>query len=319
MNFIDFHADTLVHWLKQQQKGLDLSSTLCNNPYHIDFSRLKKSGYLAQFFACYINLGEKPFFSSSHFDDALYAIKRLNEQVALTSVVAISHSYKEYIKNKDENKHSVFISIEEGGILYDDISKLDVLYEKGVRAITLTWNYENCIGYPHEKKGSDFGLKAFGFEVIERMEEIGILIDISHLSDAGFWDVCNNTKKPFLATHSNARSVHDNSRNLTDEMIKALADRGGVTGLNFYGPFLQGSEDSTIGAMVKHIQHIVKVGGEDVLALGSDFDGIEGNLELAGVQDIHKLVNAIEKAGLSSSLIEKICYNNAENFLKRLL
>ncbi len=319
MNYIDFHADTLIHWLKQQQKGLDLSSTLYNNPYHVDFSRLQKSGYTAQFFACYINLGEKPFFSSSHFDDALFAIEKLNEQVSLSDNISIAHSYFDYVKNKNAKKFSCFISIEEGGILENEITRLDLLYEKGVRAITLTWNFENFIGYPHEKTGSEFGLKPFGFEVIEKMEDLGILIDVSHLSDAGFWDVYNNTKKPFIATHSNARSVHDNSRNLTDDMIRCLSDRGGVVGLNFYGPFLQGNETSSIDAMLKHIKHIVNIGGEDVLSLGSDFDGIEGNLELCGVHDIHLLISAMEREGLTSSLIEKICYNNAEAFLKRTL
>ncbi len=319
MNFIDFHIDTLIHWLKQQQKGLDKDATLYNNPYHVDFSRLIKSAYAAQFFATYINLGEKTFFSNTHYEDALFAIDTLHKQVSLSTDISIATSFDEYKKNKEEKKHSVFISVEEGGILDNDITRLDTLYERGVRAITLTWNYENCIGYPHEKSGSEFGLKPFGFEVIEKMENLGILVDVSHLSDQGFWDICNISKKPFIATHSNARTVCDTTRNLTDEMLRALAGRGGITGLNFYGYFLQGSETSSVEDMVKHIQHIVNVAGEDVLALGSDFDGIEGNLELEGVQDIYKLVNGMEKAGLPSAVIEKICYKNAESFLERAL
>ncbi len=319
MNFIDFHVDTLIYWLKQQQQGFDKDATLYNNPYHVDLNRLIKCGYTAQFFATYINLGENPFFSNSLYNDALFAIEKLQKEVSLLNDISITTSFDEYKKNKEKKKHSVFISIEEGGIIDNDITRLDSLYERGVRAITLTWNYENCIGYPHEKKGSDFGLKPFGFEVIEQMENLGILIDVSHLSDQGFWDVYNTAKKPFIATHSNARSVHDNSRNLTDEMIKTLADRGGVVGLNFYGPFLQGNENSSVDAMLKHIKHIVTIGGEEVLALGSDFDGIEGNLELCGVHDIHKLVQGMQRDGLSSNLIEKICYKNAENFLERAL
>ncbi len=319
MKFIDFHVDTLMHLLEQQLKGLDKECTLHNNTYHVDFSRLQKSRYTAQFFACYINIEGKCLFSNSHFNDAMYAIEKLHEHVLQSDSVAIAQSYSDYVQNSENKKLSCFISIEDGGIIENDISKLAVLHEKGVRAITLTWNYENCIGYPHSKAGNDFGLKPFGFETIAKMEELGILIDVSHLSDKGFWDVCNNTKRPFLATHSNARSVCDNSRNLDNNMIKALADRGGITGLNFYGYFLQGTETSSVKTMLKHIKHIINVGGEDVLALGSDFDGIDGNLELSGVQDIHMLVSSMEKEDISHRVIEKICYKNAENFFKKTL
>ena len=144
-----------------------------------------------------------------------------------------------------------------------------------------------------------------------------MIIDVSHLSDGGFEDVFSHSKRPFIASHSNAREILNHPRNLTDEMIRKIAEKGGVIGLNFGGEFLQKTGRSTVEAMLPHIRHIQNVGGYEVLVIGTDFDGVEEDMEIRGCQDMPYLIQALERHGLSASEIGGICYENAEKFLKR--
>lgn len=319
MFYIDYHIDTLIRWLVDKSKGKVSNIDLWNNDYHVDFERLIKSNYAAQFFACFICLGEEPIYKVSHYDDALRAIEIFHEQINRhPEKVAFAGSYQEYIANKNSNKLSAFLTVEEGGIIDGKLERLDELYSKGVRAITLTWNYENCIGYPNRNyEFKDKGLKPFGIEAIEKMNDLGIIVDVSHLSDAGFYDVYKHSKRPFLATHSNSRAILDHSRNLTDEMVKMLANKGGMTGINFCGDFLQKVNVSRIDDMIAHIKHLINVGGLEVVGLGTDYDGIDGELEIKGAQDIHLLAEAMERNKFTSTEIEAVCYKNAESFFKR--
>ena len=317
MFFIDFHVDTLLR-LYLLKIGGDDSESLYQNNGHVDLKRLIKSNYLAQMFACYVDLGKESI-TDSYFNDALEMIKLFHGEIrGYGDEVVLAKSYNEYLDNKKEGRLSAFLTIEEGGILDNDLNRLDILYDKGVRAITLTWNYENSIGFPnYEFKNQNMGLKSFGIETVERMDNLGIIVDVSHLSDGGFHDVYKHGKRPFMATHSNSRSICDHSRNLTDDMIKKLADKGGITGINFYGGFLQEDEKSTTESMLRHIRHIIKVGGRDVVGIGTDFDGMDGELEIGGAQDMPKLIEAMEKSRFSTNEIEAVCYRNAEDFYKR--
>lgn len=202
------------------------------------------------------------------------------------------------------------------------------MYKKGVRLITLTWNHENCIGYPNSDNADIMakGLKKTGIEVVERMNELGMIVDVSHLSDGGFYQVAElmaKAKRPFVASHSNSRAVTGHPRNMTDQMIRMLAAQGGVMGLNLAPHFLDDTQrkdgSSRIADMVKHILHIRSVGGADVLAIGSDFDGIEGQLEVKRPQDFEMLWSEIAKAGVSSSELEKMWQGNGLRVLSELL
>lgn len=317
MFVIDFHVDTLwrLYHLKNKETN---NETLYQNNGHVDIERLINANYSAQMFACFLDLGKNPI-RQSHFNDALAMIDMFNEEIKdLDDKVELAKSYNDYIRNKKAGKLSAFLTVEEGGILENDLSRLDALYEKGIRVITLTWNHENCLGYPnHEFKYQNKGLKSFGIETIEKMDGLGIIIDVSHLSDAGFEDVYKYSKKPFMATHSNSRSVYNHSRNLTADMIKKLADRGGIAGINFGGDFLQPDGRSTIEGLLKHIRNMIKVGGIEVIGFGTDFDGVDGELELNGAHDMPKFIEAMEKADFSYNEIEAVCYKNAENFFNR--
>ena len=159
--------------------------------------------------------------------------------------------------------------------------------------------------------------------MVKEMNRLGIIIDVSHLSDAGFYDVLKYTTGPFVASHSNARAVCNHCRNLTDDMIRELAKRGGVTGINYAADFLrevpEGEKNfSYISDMVKHIKHIVEVGGIDCVGLGSDFDGIEQNLEMKDASYLPQLADALRAEGFSEEDIEKIFYKNVLRVFKEV-
>jgi len=168
------------------------------------------------------------------------------------------------------------------------------------------------------------GLTEKGKEMVAEMESLGMIPDVSHLSDAGFYDVLAVTRKPFVASHSNARSVCPCVRNMTDDMIRRLAERGGVIGLNYCADFLEekpvGVENhGTIRAVARHAKHIANVGGMEVLGLGSDFDGISTYEEIPGAQGMEALWEGMRKAGFTESQLDMIFYRNVLRVYKETL
>lgn len=320
MHFIDFHCDTLALLYDQEipEASADTASetnTLWDSRGHLDLTRLLDAGYLAQFFACFVNMGNPPR-AESHFADALAMCGILKGALARDSRTALARNRQEYQENKDAGALSCFLTVEEGGILENCLERLETLYRQGVRLLTLTWNYENCIGFSHKFSGRpDTGLKPFGFHVLEEMERLGILADVSHLSDEGFYDVYRHSRRPFLASHSCCRALCGHSRNLTDDMIRKTGERQGVVGVNFYGAFLQENGESTIEAIVRHIRHVIHTGGRQCAALGTDFDGMGGFLELDGCEKMPRLAAAMEQAGFTTGEIEDVCFRNAERML----
>lgn len=316
MRYIDFHCDTLYRLYYED--GTTPGETLWDNKGHIDLSRLTRSGYLAQFFACFLET-TAPAKTGSHYGDALEMIDFAKKELSKKPGARPCTSASDYRQNKEENQLSCLLTVEEGGILENDMSRLQELYARGIRLLTLTWNFENCIGFPHNMSHlAGTGLKPFGHEVIREMQRLGMLIDVSHLSDAGFEDVCQNTTVPFVASHSCCRSLCPHSRNLTDDMIREIGNRQGIVGVNFYGPFLRPDGNSTLEAITAHLRHLINIGGLDVAALGSDFDGITCPLEVAGCHQIEKIADALQKSGFTSTEIESICYKNMERLLKGL-
>ncbi len=242
------------------------------------------------------------------------------KQIEENKDIKIAKNYSQMQKNREEGKISAFLTIEEGGVLRGKMSNLRNLYKLGVRLITLTWNYPNEIGFPNSKENyKDRGLTSFGINVIKEMNRLGMIIDVSHLSDRGFIDVAQNTTKPFIASHSNARSITNHSRNLTDGMIKTLSENGGVMGMNFCPSFLGEDRISRINYIISHIKHIKNVGGIDVIAIGTDYDGIGGKLEIENISQIEKLEIALRKSGFNEEEIEKIFYKNAQRVIKDIL
>ena len=199
--------------------------------------------------------------------------------------------------------------------------KMDRLYEfyalAGIRMITLTWNFENEIGYP-AKLGSKPGLKPFGLRLLKEMDKLGIYADVSHLNEAGFWDICENMNLPPIASHSNNRELCDVPRNLYKAQIKAIIEKKGYIGINFYTAFLTKADKSNLGDVLRHIDSIYELGGEDVLGFGSDFDGIDSWPE--GLYDsscFPALIDALLRHGYSEQAVSKMAGGNLWRLLKR--
>lgn len=306
--FIDMHCDTLHLTAKG---GTD---ALRKNDGMLDFERMNAAGQMAQFFAIFF----PPKKWIKHSDEDLYITLRDNYRAALSAnsdIILPALCAGDIEKNYSQGKMSAVLTIEDGRIVDGKIENLIRLHTDGVRAVALTWNGENCFGYPNSDNREEMvlGLKPFGLEAVEIMNELGVLIDVSHLSDGGFWDVAKVSKKPFIATHSNARALCPHRRNLTDEMLKTLADCGGVTGLNFCADFLPkdlASPESTAKLLADHAMHIMNVGGEDVIALGSDFDGIDKNVEVCEPTKMHLIFDELQKRGVTSRQLEKLASKN---------
>lgn len=312
MNLIDLHCDTILRCMDDKEKIGIRENELC-----IDIRKLRKAESVAQFFAMYVDLEifKDPMAECLRMIDRFYA--ELEEN---SDEIRLATNYAELLRNMEEGKLSAFLAVEDGGPIGTEMYKLRTLYRLGVRLITLTWNYPNGIGYPnHEWVHRDKGLTPFGEEAVYEMNRLGMAIDVSHLSDQGFYDVARFSGKPFLASHSNARAVTGVSRNLPDDMIRILADKGGVTGLNYESLFLGDSEIGMISDMVRHIKHIVKVGGIEVMAIGGDLDGSMHETELGNIGEVGRLVDALRQSGFSESDIEKIMYKNAIRFIKDVM
>lgn len=320
MKLIDMHCDTVGKILDLDKQG-DFQENLCS----VSIQEMKKADSLAQFFACFTYLGD--YIDNGGYDGcykhALEMISFFEKQIMKYSGdIAIARSYEEIYKNQSEGKLSAVLTIEEGGILNGNMERLDSLYEKGVRLMTLMWNYENCLGYPNSKDSQMMikGLKPFGIEIVERMGELGIVTDISHASDGSFWDVIRYAKGPVVASHSNCRALCNHPRNLTDEMIRALAEKGGVSGLNLYGVFLGTPNESRLDEMAAHILHMINIGGSEFPAIGTDFDGFRGMdvMEIPMLSDMEKLWMYLKKKGMSEDQLEKIWHKNVLRVLKEL-
>ena len=321
MKFIYMHCDTLIAMVDPKP-----GESLLKNSKSVDFLRMKEGGAMAQIFAMFLLVeGGFPERGLTYMTDDEYIeklIAKTKEDVAANpDIIAMAYSAKDIIENDKNGKMSAILAIEDGRSVKADMNKIKHYHDMGVRLITLTWNYYNCFGAPNSanKTIMEDGLTAFGKEAIQYMQELGVLIDVSHLSDGGFWDIINLTKKPFVASHSNCRALSAHPRNLTDEMIKALANAGGCTGLNFYPAFLD--EDttatvSTVDLLVKHALHMKNVGGIDVVALGSDLDGITGEIEVEDISKMPMLIDGFRKGGFSEDEIEKICYKNVLRVMK---
>ena len=323
MKIVDFHCDTISQLYDIRESGENIN--LKQNRLHLDIEKMKKSDYMLQVFASYVDLGgnDKPLESCLSYIDLLYdEVKKNKDDIGMV------YTYEDILTNIENNKMSALLSIEEGGVCKGNLSLLRNFYRLGVRMMTLTWNYENELAYPNghfynEEKNERKGLKEKGFEFINEMEQLGMIIDVSHLSDDGIYDVYNNTSKPFIASHSNARSICSHQRNLTDDMIKKVGERGGLIGVNFYSSFLnnnyKSSDTSKIEDIINHIKYISNTGGIDCLGIGSDFDGIDCPLEFENSSKMQLICDEMKKSGFREEDIEKVFYKNALRLFKELL
>ncbi len=308
MRIIDLHCDTITKLFHEKK-------SLYDNDCHLSIKKMLQSNYMLQCFAIFVHLNkqESPYQTCltyiEHFKKEMQDNKEFIKQI---------YCYQDLTDNIKDNIMSALLTIEEGATIEGDLKKLRHFYDLGVRMMTLTWNFENEIGYPNNMSNpenwsviTDKGLTSFGKKVVKEMNDLGMIIDVSHGSDKLFYDVIELTDKPIVASHSNARKINWCPRNLSDDMILKLKDNGGVMGINYCPAFVSKETDvNQIPMIVEHIKHIVKVGGIETVALGSDFDGIKTPNGLSDASKMFLLTEALRKEGFSEKDIDKIYYQN---------
>ncbi|HBT48808.1 MAG: Zn-dependent dipeptidase, microsomal dipeptidase-like protein [Caldanaerobacter subterraneus] len=309
--FVDFHCDTLYRLV---DKGTDFFER--TEERHVDFPRMKEGKVHLQVFAVFV---DPKFMRKNAATMALKLIDKMHEIIDKSSEIELVLRGEDIDRIKSEGKIGALLSIEGGEALEGEIALLRIFYKLGVRAITLTWSLRNDLGDGVEGV-PDAGLTSFGKQVVKEMNRLGMIVDVSHLNEKGFWDVIEISEKPVIASHSNAKALCSHRRNLTDEQIKAIAQKGGVIGINFAPQFLRDDKRATIEDVLNHIDYMVDLVGEDYVGFGSDFDGISSTPE--GLEDISKFPKIVEgliKRGYTQEQIDKITHKNFENLIKKIL
>lgn len=305
MYIVDGHCDTLLALMEKNEN-------LVKNNLQIDLEKIKatKSNYL-QFYAVF----ESPSIKGDR------AIEDVNKMMSIYEKECKLNDITKILKKDDLlfNGHGALLSIEGLYFLNGKHKKIKELYEKGVRCLSLTWNPNNefSSGVLGE---NDKGLLKKGKKVIKKAKQLGILIDVSHISDKGFWDVYNISKNPFIASHSNARAICSHSRNLDNDMLKALKEIGGLTGINMYSSFLNDRGVSDISDIIKHIEHIASIASIDTVGLGTDFDGIPRTQSaIDSPLEVLDIFEKLAKLNYTQDQIEKIAGLNYLRVLDKVL
>lgn len=303
MKFIDMHCDTLT-------VCADMKGDLAVCGLQTSLEKLITSGYIAQCFAVFTE-GE-----TAALDFERYLAFYKNALSVHGDIVAPVLSCKDIEICGREGKLGCILSVENLSFTGGDMRRLSALKEVGVKMASLVWNNENAFarpnlimrgGLPQFEKREERGLTPLGREAAERLDELKIIIDISHLSDGGANELLQGRKIPLAASHSNAAGVCGVSRNLTDGLIKKIADCGGVIGVNFCADFLGGEAFESV---LRHIKYLINAGGENVVALGSDFDGIPEVENLEDCTRVPALFEYLNKNGVSYNTLEKISHKN---------
>lgn len=319
-SYIDMHCDTLLQTL---HKG---SSLLYENEGMQSLKLMHEAKQMCQFFAIFFPPRQENKENPMPTDEEFFRIlcRNFYEEIEKHPyTVAFAHNYDDIRKNWEKGLSSAILTVEDGRMVDGKMENLKMLYEQGVRAIALTWNFSNCFGYPNSEDKSIMqkGLTDFGKDALAEMNQRGILIDVSHLSDGGFYDVALLSKKPFIASHSNCRALTPHSRNMTDDMIRTLAEHGGVAGLNFYSEFVNSRRDgvTSVEDLVAHVMHFIKIGGEDCIGIGTDYDGIENVPEISNPTQMLLLFDALQKKGVTPRQLDKLASGNVLRVIKEAM
>ncbi len=308
MKYIDFHCDTITELHDHPEKG-----SLLKNSLYVDLEKLKKGGCFIQDFALWVDKKET-LDVWKRYENLLGTFRR--EMEAWHRLICPIRCREDLREAEEEGKIGALLSVEGGEAAGGSVEKLERMYKDGVRLMTLTWNYPNEIGFPNGMEG---GITKKGREMVEAMENLHMIVDTSHLNDEGTREILMTCHVAPMASHSDARAVTGHRRNLPDDLIRLFGEKGGLIGLNFANHFTGAEDVTTLDSIVRHARHIRDVGGIDVLALGSDFDGIEPKLELKDASEMGRLAEALKKGGFKEEEIEKIFWWNGERYLEDVL
>ena len=304
---IDLHCDTLT-----ATHGGEDSHTLDDPRSVLALSRLPKGVHWCQCFAIFVPDGMTAEESQAYYRRFQGEFAR---QVEERSDVAQCRSAADIKACWAQGKTAAILTVENGVALGGDLSNIDRMARDGVRMLTITWNGENQLG---SGNSTQHGLSELGRAAIPKLEQAGILLDVSHLNDPGFTQMLDVASRPFVASHSNARSVCGHPRNLADWQIREMISRRCLIGLNYCIDFLQEDGKPELEDLLRHIDHFLELGGEDWLALGSDFDGADLPEFLRGPERVVSVYDRLLERGYSRQLCDKLFCQNAMRFLRKI-
>jgi len=336
----DGHNDVLLRlWMKKQ--GDPIADFLNGDEGgHLDLPRMIKGGFQGGFFAIFA-----PSPADADLDDdedmnpppanTVGQIGALNATIGMASILfrieersegrfKVCRSAAEIRDAVAQGKIAAIFHIEGAEAIDPELKSLDVLHKAGLRSIGLVWSRDNAFGHgvPFKFPSSPDtgpGLTEAGKALVRRCNELKIMVDVSHLNEKGFWDVARHSTAPIVATHSNAHALSASSRNLTDDQLKIIGKSGGMIGLNFANGFLRADgrwqSENGLDTMLRHLDHLMKMAGEDHVGLGSDFDGARIPSQIGDVTGLPRLVEAMAAHGYGEKLAQKLC---SENWMKVL-
>lgn len=303
ISVFDAHCDTISRCWREYEG-------LASNSGMVSLERTAEFGRYCQFFALWTAEGYTGYPpGGDSVERAYHALLRcFQDQMARNAdKIVLCRTADEAELANAQGRAAAFLSVEGGELLGCDPNRLAQAAKDGVKAINLTWNHANTLSGSHSDQ-PERGLSAVGRRFVEKMEELHILVDVSHLSEAGFWDVVEMARRPILASHSNIKSVWDHTRNLTDGQITAIIKNQGVIGLNFYEGFVGGSRDMD---MVRaHLDRLLELGGEHCAALGGDWDGCDVIADLPAIDSLPRLYEHLLRRGYRETVVQDLFYNN---------
>jgi len=309
---IDLHCDTLTRdmWASQPPA----CGPLVNPAYHIALGKMPRNLRWVQCFAIFVPDNYRGQDAIDFFDRYRAVFDR--QMVAHGDKVSPCRSFSDMEQALEAGKFAAVLTVEGGAALAGQPERAQVLRDAGVRMLTLTWNGPNELGSGHD---SPAGLTACGREAVAELERCGVLVDVSHLNDRGFEDLLSVAKKPFVASHSNARSVCGHRRNLPDAFIREITDRGGLIGLNYSKDFLSDSGRGSLDDLYRHVCRFLELDAGACLALGSDFDGTDIHPDLDSVEKSLSIYGYLTQHGIPADTADGILFGNAWRFFKAWL
>ncbi len=306
---IDGHSDTIL-WVKNDP---DYNFFRENKRSHMDLPRMKKGKVNLQIMAMFIESQYKPYQSTARTFELCGCFHRLLREGKDQLVFVKDVADIEYLE-KNRDLVGLMMALE-GGEAITNVDILHCLYALGLRLVTLTWNQRNLLADGVGESATGGGLTKLGKEIVREMNKLGMVVDVSHLSERGFWDVVGTCEGPFVASHSNAYGLTPHPRNLKDDQITALVKKGGILGINFATSFLTDKARASLQDVLAHIEYITSRWGFDCVALGTDYDGIHPTPE--GLEDVSCLPNLTEAllARYKPENVEKIMGGNWKRVL----
>ncbi len=311
---LDLHCDTALALLGDD---LNQAGSLKENTGHIDLRRSGELEGYAQCFACFTT----PYMEEEEHVSPVVVFEReiatIQREVSKNNrKIAIAYTPEDIERNREKGKASAILTIEGPAGFGFDPELLEPMYQAGFRISTLGWNEKNPLTGSHKTGG---GLTELGKQYVRTAQNLGILVDVSHISDEGFWDIIRIAQAPVIASHSNSRAVCDHSRNLTDDMFRAIVQTGGVAGINLYASFL--GENATLDTVCDHIFHFLEMDPQGKhIALGGDLDGCDSlPAGFTGIQSYNALSDRLLERGLTEELVMNIYWNNGLGVMKAAL